>query len=531
MADEREALVVSDTENSEKSTREQLKKATISKAAGEAQVAGDVEIKDTVTSEPNGEASARDELQFDITDQDRSHGNDKESTEETIMPVTRHHTRKRSRDSTVEEEELNNGQRKSGERARSDTEVDDTANGAPKPPPTERSHTPEQTGDKRSEAAVEAMTSPKSKRSRLEPESEEPKAEQRETKKQTSIGVSKAMSETTLTSTGPSGSGFTNTSASSPFASLTGAKSPPPATAQTSSSAFAASTFGSLSGSASSGFGALGKTSGGFGSGGSFASSSTTTKTEAPTTGSAFGGALGQQSVFNASTSPKSTTASVFASPPSGFGTLGSTSAFSSSGFGTLGGGSGLTSFASGNPSSSLAGPSKPSRPFGAAPDEAEDADAAPDEADSESGFKSPLSQSESDKQDDRFYLQDLETGEEEEQTDYSCRAKLYNFVTGAEGKKEWKERGLGVVRLNARRVGSVEDYKPTARLLMRADGSHRVILNTPVKKELKFGAPAGGPPTGGYIYFMGAVDGATGLEMLQLKVSWMPQCDTERRC
>lgn len=53
----------------------------------------------------------------------------------------------------------------------------------------------------------------------------------------------------------------------------------------------------------------------------------------------------------------------------------------------------------------------------------------------------------------------------------------------------------------------------------MRAEGSHRVILNTPIKKELKFGTVSGEPPTGGYMYFMGSIDGQPKLEMLQLKV------------
>jgi Ran-binding protein 3 len=54
----------------------------------------------------------------------------------------------------------------------------------------------------------------------------------------------------------------------------------------------------------------------------------------------------------------------------------------------------------------------------------------------------------------------------------------------------------------------------------MRAEGSHRVILNTPIKNEIKFGSPSGGPPEGNYLLFMGTVDGKTTLEMLQLKVS-----------
>jgi hypothetical protein len=54
----------------------------------------------------------------------------------------------------------------------------------------------------------------------------------------------------------------------------------------------------------------------------------------------------------------------------------------------------------------------------------------------------------------------------------------------------------------------------------MRADGSHRVVLNTPIKKEIKFGTPSGAPPTNGFMYFLGTFDGRDNLEMLQIKVS-----------
>lgn len=82
----------------------------------------------------------------------------------------------------------------------------------------------------------------------------------------------------------------------------------------------------------------------------------------------------------------------------------------------------------------------------------------------------------------------------------------------------------------------SDENSKPQARFLMRADGSHRVVLNTPVKKEIKFGTPGGAPPTNGFIYFMGTFDGRDNLEMLQIKVKqilkprqWTPKLTNDR--
>lgn len=53
----------------------------------------------------------------------------------------------------------------------------------------------------------------------------------------------------------------------------------------------------------------------------------------------------------------------------------------------------------------------------------------------------------------------------------------------------------------------------------MRADGSHRVVLNTPVLKSLKFGDVKGERPNSGYVYFMGSIDGSSKLELLQMKV------------
>lgn len=107
-----------------------------------------------------------------------------------------------------------------------------------------------------------------------------------------------------------------------------------------------------------------------------------------------------------------------------------------------------------------------------------------------------------------------VETGEENETTQYTCRAKLYNFVD----KKEWKERGLGVLRLNVLDSSSDSNSSSKARLVMRADGSHRVILNTPIQKGLKFGTVTGERPVNGYMYFMGSLDGQPKLELLQLK-------------
>lgn len=63
-----------------------------------------------------------------------------------------------------------------------------------------------------------------------------------------------------------------------------------------------------------------------------------------------------------------------------------------------------------------------------------------------------------------------LKTGEEDEKTVFSARAKLY--TTSEAG---WKERGTGTVRCN---VPHQNSGKAGGRLVMRADGVLRVILN-----------------------------------------------------
>lgn len=62
-------------------------------------------------------------------------------------------------------------------------------------------------------------------------------------------------------------------------------------------------------------------------------------------------------------------------------------------------------------------------------------------------------------------------TGEEEESVVYHARAKLYLLEGGA----NWKERGVGVVKVN------VHSGTGAGRLLMRTEATLHVILNTPL--------------------------------------------------
>ncbi|KAK4055334.1 hypothetical protein OIV83_000617 [Microbotryomycetes sp. JL201] len=67
---------------------------------------------------------------------------------------------------------------------------------------------------------------------------------------------------------------------------------------------------------------------------------------------------------------------------------------------------------------------------------------------------------------------QEVITGEENDELLHSVRAKLFAMHDGS-----WVERGTGVLKLNATREGD----KNGARLVMRADATHRLLLNAPL--------------------------------------------------
>lgn len=82
-----------------------------------------------------------------------------------------------------------------------------------------------------------------------------------------------------------------------------------------------------------------------------------------------------------------------------------------------------------------------------------------------------------------------VETGEEEEKTYFSSKAKLFQF-----SDKEWRERGIGTFKVNLKAsAGKGEKIPP--RLIMRADGVLRVMLNTPIFKGMTVGDASGKEP------------------------------------
>lgn len=74
-----------------------------------------------------------------------------------------------------------------------------------------------------------------------------------------------------------------------------------------------------------------------------------------------------------------------------------------------------------------------------------------------------------------------VETGEEKEVSVFSCRAKLY-VLDLANSDAGWKERGVGTLHVNS----SKDEGQPKSRLVMRVDGSLRVVLNLPWVKSFK---------------------------------------------
>ncbi|KAL4979908.1 hypothetical protein BDW66DRAFT_156953 [Aspergillus desertorum] len=251
---------------------------------------------------------------------------------------------------------------------------------------------------------------------------------------------------------------FANTSSVSPFGSMTTSTSKQPEDAKpaTSPSAFASSSLAAFAGSEQSPFGSLGAST---------------------------------PSVFKAST--ESTAAAIDKPAATGFAAAAKQSGFAGlgGGFSGFGGGfgaaaassgGGLTSFAATSGSVLLG--SSSAKPFGVQTDSDEDEGKDDEE---ESG---PV-EFEQDKTDDRFYERQIETGEEEEKTYFSCKAKLFHF-----SNKEWRERGLGTFKVNVKVTDGIEDKKG-ARMIMRADGVGRVMLNTPLFKGMKVGDAAGHEP------------------------------------
>jgi Ran-binding protein 3 len=301
----------------------------------------------------------------------------------------------------------------------------------------------------------------------------------------------------------PAGSGFANTSAASPFAAMA-AKPAPPKTSekteglpQTSDDKFKASGFGSLASSSASpfgGFAAAAKSGSPFGSApklSSFASPAATPSTTTTSSGTGFGSLGGAKTGFGGGSVFGGATNSPFG------GTFASKQPGANS-FATPGA-PGITGLSS-----------KPERAFGAPGDKPEEEDASDQDDDD-------ADKAEKDTEEDRRPSQSAapkETGEENETSAWIGRAKLYTM--DGEGKERgWKERGVGNIKLNV-----TLDEPRKARFVLRADGTHRLILNAAVTKQMVFGADSQGakPKDGRLLFNSPTADGELEMHLLKLK-------------
>lgn len=390
---------------------------------------------------------------------------------------------------------------------------------------------PNKNTPKPAETKAHAGTSPKNKRPRDEAEGSEAAeastkdalvngqtatkaGEERESKRARDKEAAKPA--TTI----PAGSGFANTSAASPFAAMAAKSAPPKASdkaeapPQTSEDKFKSSGFGSLANSSASpfgGFAAAAKSGSPFGGApklSSFASPAATSSTTTTSSGSGFGSLGGAKSSFGGGSAfggaASSPFGGSFASKPAG------TSSFATPGA------PGITGLSS-----------KPERAFGAPGDKEEnsgsdqdDDDAVKAEKDTEEDRRPSQSLSGPARRSHSFIVATLtnivsatETGEENETSAWIGRAKLYTM--DGEGKERgWKERGVGNIKLNV----TLDDPKK-ARFVLRADGTHRLILNAAVTKTLVFGADSeGAKPKDGRLLF-NSPNAEGNLEMHLLKV------------
>uniref|UniRef100_A0A7S0ZDG7 RanBD1 domain-containing protein n=1 Tax=Timspurckia oligopyrenoides TaxID=708627 RepID=A0A7S0ZDG7_9RHOD len=76
---------------------------------------------------------------------------------------------------------------------------------------------------------------------------------------------------------------------------------------------------------------------------------------------------------------------------------------------------------------------------------------------------------------------QEIKTGEEDEEERFKAKGKAYRLEDGS-----WKERGVGFLKLNVETKPEKKENGPGARIVMRTDGSMRVMLNFALWKEFK---------------------------------------------
>ncbi len=184
------------------------------------------------------------------------------------------------------------------------------------------------------------------------------------------------------------------------------------------------------------------------------------------------------------------TTKSGFGAPSSGGGGFGS--ALSGAGFGGFGGlksGGGFGGFAAANANAGVGFASKSSTPAfgGAAAAPVALFGAGKKEAEEEDGDDDPEREVANDSIKPIVELEVVETktGEEDETCTFRTEGALFEYVVDKEKGSRWMERGRGDVRLNQGKNGY--------RLVMRAKGNFRLMLNASLFKGQKFQLMEGG--------------------------------------
>jgi Ran-binding protein 3 len=105
------------------------------------------------------------------------------------------------------------------------------------------------------------------------------------------------------------------------------------------------------------------------------------------------------------------------------------------------------------------------------------------------------------------------ETGEEGEDTVWTGRAKLYT-MTGEATSRAWKERGTGTFKFNV-----TSEAPKRARFVLRAEGTHRLLLNARVTRDMVFGEDAQGEKPKDMRLLFNSPNAEGELEMHLLKV------------
>ncbi|CAG8890774.1 unnamed protein product [Penicillium egyptiacum] len=246
-----------------------------------------------------------------------------------------------------------------------------------------------------------------------------------------------------------------------------------------------------------SGFGALGSGFSAFGS--AFpAPSGKLTSFASPNAPAAFSGTAGKLTSFASPNAPAAFSGT--AGKLTSFGSVNAPTSFS-------GAAGKLTSFAS---------PNDPV-PFGESSDKTLGAKQSDDEESDNEPVGEPDDTFVAEKTDERFHAQtgmdpalplpwipnmardshqpekSVETGEENETTEFTAKGKLYSF-----DDKKWKERGTGTFKVNLK---AESNGKKSGRIIMRADGALRVMLNSAIWQTMPFGDIKGSRPATRDIY------------------------------